>query len=158
MKQKLSVNLKTSEDSALLKINQNRCKSCQFHSEGWKEYWGIAFPLPQQCSCLSPRTEQSVCLWLFIPSNTQCYFKDKWNTTVSKMEYSSWKRKKTVLWEGLPSPLHKKWLRQKKSKLVNWSIRVVSSFWLSKVYLSGFLCFYVRWNCSIFLLTRISLR
>lgn len=42
---------------------------------------------PQQCSCLSPQTEQAMCLCLFIPSNMHSYGKDKRDTTVSKMEY-----------------------------------------------------------------------
>lgn len=121
MKQKLSVNLKTPEDSTPLKINQNRCKSCQCHSKGWKECWGIAFPLPQQCSFpISPDWAVCVRLWLFIPWNTHSYFKDKWDTTVSKTEYfqekgkgqccgrawlhyctrSGWGRERVNLWTG----------------------------------------------------------
>lgn len=144
MKQKLSVNLKTSEDSALLKINQNRCKSCQFHSKGWKEYWGIAFPLPQQCSCLSPQTEQSVCVCGYSsPQTLSATLKTngsqlwaRWNTFHEKgkgqccgrtcLHYytrSGWGRKRVNLWTGaLGLCLPSDWAK----------------------YLSGFPCFYVR--------------
>lgn len=38
---------------------------------------------------VSPDGAVCVCLWLFIPLNTHSYFKDKWDTTVSKTEYFS---------------------------------------------------------------------
>lgn len=154
MKQKLSVNLKTSEDSTPLKINQNRCKSCQCHSKGWKECWGIAFPLSQQCCFPAPQTEQSVCVCGYSSLQTRTATLKtngtplwaRWNTFNEKGKRqccgraclhccttSGWGREKVNLWTGcgfLPTS---------------------TSLWISVAFTLGA-------NDSIFLLTRINLR
>lgn len=158
MKQKLSVNLQTSENSTPLKINQNRCKSCQRHSKGWKECWGVACPLPQQCSFPSPEAEQSACVCGYSSPQTH-------TATLKTNGTQLWARPHTDAEKQKGQCCGRAWLhcctrnncRRERVNLWTGVLGDVACFWLWEYHISlDFSCSCVR--CERFLLTRFILR